>query len=67
MNTPYSDRRWRDAPKFIESECNSCRYHYGLGKCKKYPEGISKEKLKQSFPGTEHYNKKYCKYREEKS
>ena len=51
MSNPYSDKRWSDAPKPVNSECNSCKYHYGFGKCEKHPEGIPKEKLKQSFPG----------------
>ena len=59
MSNPYSDKRWSDAPKPVNSECNSCKYHYGFGKCEKHPEGIPKEKLKQSFPGTGNYNKKY--------
>lgn len=63
MGQPYSDRRWSDTPKGIDSECNFCRYHYGYGKCEKYPEGIPKEMLKQSFPGTRNYNKKYCEHR----
>lgn len=49
MSNPYSDKRWSDAPKPVNSECNSCKYHYGFGKCEKHPEGIPKEKLKQSF------------------
>ena len=52
MSNPYSDKRWSDAPKPVNSECNSCKYHYGFGKCEKHPEGIPKEKLNQSFPGT---------------
>ena len=49
MSNPYSDKRWSDAPKPVNSECNS--------------EGIPKEKLKQSFPGTGNYNKKYCEHK----
>lgn len=60
MSKPYSDKRWNDTPKGRDSECNSCRMYYGFGKCEKYPEGIPKETLKQSFPGTGNYNKKYC-------
>ena len=63
MSNPYSDKRWSDAPKPVNSECNSCKYHYGFGKCEKHPEGIPKEKLKQSFPGTGNYNKKYCEHK----
>lgn len=63
MSEPYSDRRWRDAPKGINSACGECKFHYGFGKCEKYTEGIPRELLKQSFPGTEGYKKKYCKYR----
>ena len=40
MSNPYSDKRWSDAPKPVNSECNSCKYHYGFGKCEKHPEGI---------------------------
>ena len=54
MSNPYSDKRWSDAPKPVNSECNSCKYH---------PEEIPKEKLKQSFPGTGNYNKKYCEHK----
>lgn len=67
MDKPYSDKRWWDAPKPVISECNSCGYHYGFGKCEKYPEGIPEEKLRQSFPGTGKYNKKYCEHRSSQS
>lgn len=65
MSNPYSDKRWSDAPKPVNSECNSCKYHYGFGKCEKHPEGIPKEKLKQSFPGTGNYNKKILRTQEQ--
>lgn len=60
MGKPYSDRRWREAPKAFNSECSSCIHDYGYARCKKYPDGIPREILKQSFQGTEGYNKKYC-------
>lgn len=65
MNKPYSDRRWWDDPRGYASVCPKCIYHYGFGKCEKYPDGIPREVLKQSFPGTENYNKKYCEFRKE--
>lgn len=60
---PYSDRRWYEAPGWIESECCTCQFDQGFAKCDKYPEGIPREILDSSFPGTEEYKKKYCKYR----
>lgn len=65
MKEPYSDKRWHDIPKWISSQCGECKYDYGFGKCEKYPDGIPKEKLKQSFPGNRNYNKKYCEFRKE--
>lgn len=63
MSEPYSDKRWWIAPRGIDSDCNSCIFDYGFNKCEKYPDGIPKEIVKKSFPGTEAYKKKYCKYR----
>lgn len=63
MSEPYSDKRWWIAPHGISSDCGKCKYHLGFGKCEKYPDGIQKDLLKKSFPGTEEYKKKYCKYR----
>lgn len=60
MEKPYSDRRWWDAPMAIDSECNVCIHDYGYGKCAKYPSGVPREIVKQSFPGTDNYNKNYC-------
>ena len=62
MGKPYSDKRWTDVPKAIDSQCGDCIHHYGFGKCEKYPDGIPKELLKQSFPETRNYNKKYCEH-----
>lgn len=64
MDKPYSDKRWCDAPRPTGSECNRCKYHYGFGKCEKYPEGIPKEKLKRSFPGNGNYKEDYCEYKD---
>lgn len=63
MGKPYSDKRWWIAPRGITSECGSCIFDFGFGKCEKYPDGIPKETIDKSFPGTEEYKKKYCKYR----
>lgn len=60
---PFSDKRWWDNPMPISSDCSSCQYTKGFGKCDKYPEGIPKEMRDQSFPGTENYNRHYCNYR----
>lgn len=65
MGKPYSDKRWSMVPDVVFSACNSCRYHLGAGKCEKHPEGIPDEKMNSSFPGSEGYKKKYCKYRAE--
>lgn len=63
MSKPYSDRRWWDVPKAISSQCNECCYDGDFAKCEKYPDGIPKEILKQSFPGMEGYKEDYCSYR----
>lgn len=63
MGKPYSDKRWWIAPRGITSECGNCIFDFGYGKCEKYPDGIPKEMIDKSFPGTEEYKKKYCKYR----
>lgn len=64
MSKPYVHRRWRDAPKAVSSDCNSCIHYHGFCKCDKYPEGIPKNIIKQSAPKTEGYNKKYCDMKE---
>lgn len=64
MSKPYSDRRWWDTPKPIDSECNFCIHDHGFDKCDKYPEGMPKSVIKQSFPGTSGYNKNYCDMKE---
>lgn len=68
MSKPYSDRRWWDAPKPLGSGCNFCQFHYGFGKCEKYPDGIPRDILKKSFPEPRKPDKfpKYCKFRKEK-
>lgn len=63
--TPYSDRRWHEAPGRIKSKCHTCQYDRGFAKCDKYPEGIPREITLSSFPGTEKYKKRYCKFRKE--
>ncbi len=60
MGKPYSDRRWWEAPRGINSACDECIRYYGYNKCEKYPEGIPREVLIQSFPGTTEYDEKYC-------
>lgn len=68
MSKPYSDRRWWDAPKPLDSGCNFCQFHYGFGKCEKYPEGIPRDIMKKSFPEPGKPDKfpEYCKFRKEK-
>lgn len=63
MNKPYSDRRWWDAPKGIDSNCNTCKLYLDFAKCEKYPDGIPGEIIDKSFPGMDDYKEKYCKYR----
>ena len=62
---PYSDRRWWDNPGFVGSLCNNCKFGPAF-ECKKYPNGIPRELLFKSFPGTENFDENYCPYREEK-
>jgi len=61
MSKPYSDRRWHDNPKPVDSFCNECQEWLGFGKCKRYETGIPKEILQQSFPG-QNYKENYCGY-----
>lgn len=60
---PYSDPRWWDNPMPSFSDCGACIYHRGRRKCDKYPEGIPDKIMGRSFPRTDTYKKKYCKYR----
>lgn len=62
---PYSDRRWWDVPITEDSGCNTCKHYYGRVKCAKHPDGIPREKLKQSFPSRKNYET-YCEYRRER-
>lgn len=64
---PYSDKRWNSPMIGIDSECCSCVYWEGFGKCKKYRQ-VPKEIMDKSFPmpGTGEFDINYCKYRENK-
>lgn len=64
---PYSDRRWQEAPKAYDSECNMCTCYHGYAKCDKYPDGIPSKILDQSFRGMDDYKEGYCKELQKKA
>ena len=57
---PYSDRRWWEAPKAFDSDCSSCTRYHGYAKCDTYPDGIPREVIRQSAPGTNNYKEDFC-------
>ena len=63
---PYSDRRWRDEPAVIFSQCNGCLHYKGFGKCVAFPDNIPEEIIRNKVKHDKGYTPETTVYYEPK-